>query len=87
MKFLVVLNVIYNDDTPDKTSVYKYATEVEAVANFHKYLGQYIGGENVKTVLCMAINSVGGIYKNEFWSAPEPAVELVLEEDESFKEE
>lgn len=82
MKFRVILEVIFNDGTTDKVGIYTYDTEDLALQGFYKYMGQYVGVGNVASVNVIAKNSVGGIYKNEFWenkNLAEPVEESVEE--------
>lgn len=65
MKFFVILTATFNDGTTDKKAIYEYDNENDAIANFHSNMASYMKMENVEHVLCMAINSQGGIYKNE----------------------
>ena len=69
MKYYVFLSVQYNDGTDDKVAIYTYASANEAVAAFHSYLGSYMKSENVSQVLVIALNSDGGIFKNETYTA------------------
>lgn len=84
MKFRVVLEVVFNDNSADKVGIYTYDSEDLALQGFYKYMSQYVGVENVDTVNVLAKNNVGGIYKNEFWVnpiKPTPTVEEVVEEE------
>lgn len=75
MEFLTVLTVIYNDETPTKKSIYTANSADEAVKLVHQNMSTYMTQSNIKSVMAMAINSIGGVYKNEHWVAPEPDVE------------
>lgn len=73
MKYYVILLVTYNNRDADKVGIYSFGTQEEALQNFYKYMGQYVNGANVATVCVEAKNNVGGIYKNESWTNPNPA--------------
>lgn len=79
MKYFVFLEVEQEDPAKNTKSIYEYATADEAIASFHKNLGAQMNKDGVTHVLCMAINSNGGIYKNEAWNAPAPIVDEVTE--------
>ena len=68
MKYRIILEVVFNDGTDDKVAIYTCNNEDEAIAGFHRYMGQYVGLSNVEHVNVIAKNSVGGIYKNESWT-------------------
>ena len=64
--FRTLTVITYNDKTPEKQSLYKYESEDEAVAQFHKQFG-YMTADNVKAILGITINEAGGVIKNEYW--------------------
>lgn len=68
MKFFVTLYVVYDNETKDKVGIYSCADETEVMQNFYKYMSQYVGADNVASVLVEARNSVGGIYKTDVWT-------------------
>ena len=65
MKYYTILTIEYNNGTPKKKAIYEFDTEREAIASFHREMGKHLDDTTVAHVLCMAINSEGGIYKNE----------------------
>jgi len=69
MKYYVILLVTFKDGTKDKVAIYSYDTEASALKGFYSYMSQYVDAENVATVNVEAKNNLGGIYKNESWSA------------------
>lgn len=73
MRYYLIEIIQYNDGTKESPSIYSYDSLDAAVSKFHKELGGWGYGqkENVKHVLCMVINSEGGIYENKSWTAPE----------------
>lgn len=83
MKYYLILTVDYNDETKASKSIYEYDNEQDAIANFHKQLGGYMLKANVAHILCVAMNSEGGIYKNEAWTNP---VVPIVEEAETTEE-
>ena len=80
MTYYVLLIIDYNDGTSSTKSVYSYETENEAVSKFHSSLGGYMAKDNVSHILCLAVNSEGGIYRNEAYTA---TVEETDEEETS----
>lgn len=71
MEYITVLHVSYSDGTPPKKAMYTYASADLAVAGAHKYIGQYMAAENVRSVMAVAMNNLGGIYANYGWKAEE----------------
>lgn len=71
MQYIVILFVTYKDNTPAKKAIYDAETSELAVKSVYNYMGQYMALDNVKSVVVMASNSIGGIYKKESWFAPE----------------
>ena len=45
-----------------------------AVAEFHSQMAKDMKNDTLGWSLCMVINSLGGIYKNELWTRPEEPV-------------
>jgi len=87
MKFYLILTVNYNDGTKDSKSIYEYENEKELIANFHKNLGGFMLKDNVAHILCMAVNSEGGVHMKEAWTNPiVPIVEETKEEVEEVTE-
>ena len=70
MEYTTILYVIYNDGTAAKKSMYQAESSDLAIANAHKYMGQYMAVDGVASCCTMAINSIGGIYANYHWTAP-----------------
>lgn len=68
MKYYVILLVSYNNGTADKKAIYEYATESEAIANFHSYMGTYMKDATVSHLCVMAINNDGGVYETGFFT-------------------
>lgn len=79
MEYYVILAKKYNDGTADKKSIYVYQTIDEAVASFHSQLGGAVGASTIDSVLCLVINSVGGVLRSEYWKAEETAEESTEE--------
>lgn len=67
MKFYVVLIVTYADGTNDKVAIYNQPSADAAIKAFHSYMSQYVNVDNVATVYAVAINNVGGRYKEDTW--------------------
>lgn len=65
MKYFVILIASYNNETADKKAIYEYEKEVDALANFHSYVGTFMKDTTVKHFCIMAINSNGGVYETE----------------------
>ena len=75
MKYYLIVIITYTDGTTDKKSLYEYANEYEAIAHFHSTMGTTMVQDNVESVLVVAMNSEGGIYKNEKFTKPTFVVE------------
>lgn len=69
MNYYVVLIKTYNDGTADKKSLYTYSTLDEAVASYHSALGGAIAAETIMSIMCMVINSVGGVHETSYWES------------------
>lgn len=70
MEYLTVLCVIYNDGTAPTKAIYTAETADAAIKGVYTKMGQFMDAENVASVMAMAVNSVGDIFKNEHWVAP-----------------
>lgn len=66
MKYYVIL--IATVGTEIKKAIYEATDENNAVALFHQYMSSYMNNDKCKEALVMAINSVGGIYKKEYFT-------------------
>lgn len=66
MKFFVV-EIATGDAKIAGKGVYEYATETEAVANFHAKLGTVMKSELYKSDLVMVVTEVGGLLKREYF--------------------
>lgn len=82
MEYYVILVKKYNNGEADKKSIYVYQTIDEAVASFHSQLGGAVGASMIDAILCLVINSVGGILRSEYWKAEETAEESTEEVSE-----
>ena len=67
MEYMTILYVRYKDGTASKKSIYPAEAGDEGVKDVFVYMGQYMGMDNVASVAVIAMNSIGGIYKNESW--------------------
>lgn len=79
MEYYVILVKKYNDGTADKKSLYVYQTLDEAVASFHSQLGGAVGASTIDSILCLVVNSVGGVIRSEHWKAEESTEESTEE--------
>lgn len=80
MRCYLIEIIAYNDGTKENSAIYSYETKDEAIARFHTELGGWMKKDNVAHILCMVINSEGGVYKNESWTAPVKFTEKPSEE-------
>lgn len=87
MEYYVILSKKYNDGTADKKSIYVYQTIEEAVASFHSQLGGAVGASTIDFILCLVINSVGGVLRSEYWKAEKTTEESTEETAEESAEE
>lgn len=69
MEYYAILFVFYSDDTDSKKAIYTASSVDEATALFHRYMGNYVNGDNVASVTCMAVDNYGNIFHNENWAA------------------
>jgi hypothetical protein len=70
MEYLVLLYVTYNDGKATKKAIYTYATETEAIGNYHTQVGGAMKDETVKHIMAKALNTDGGIYEECTWNRP-----------------
>lgn len=77
-------NVIYIMQSGDKLTklVYNFDNIVEAKKAFHARLTAAYGDANLKSVICMLINSKCGVEAKEYYYAPEPTPEPTPEDKE-----
>jgi len=69
MEYYAILFVSYNDGTESKKAIYTASSVDEATALFHRYMGNYVNGDTVASVTCMAVDNYGNIFHNENWAA------------------
>lgn len=70
MEYMTILCVTYKDGTAAKKAIYAADSQDAAVKGVHTNMAQYMSDDNVASVMAIAANSIGGIYKNEHWTAP-----------------
>ena len=70
LKFYLVEVITYNDGTKENPAIYAYDTLDEAVSRFYTEMGGWMKKENVAHILCVVMNSEGGVYKNEYLTNP-----------------
>lgn len=70
MEFMTIVCVIYKDGTAAKKAIYSTDSSDAAVKGVYQQMGMFMGADNVASVMAIAANSIGGIYKNEHWTAP-----------------
>ena len=70
MEYMTLVCVTYKDGTPTKKAIYAADSPDSAVKGVHTNMAQYMAADNVASVMAIAANSIGGIYKNEYWIAP-----------------
>lgn len=70
MEYMTILCVRYKDDTATKKAIYTAESSDAAVKGVYTNMGMYMAADNVESVMAMAVNSIGGVYKNEHWTAP-----------------
>lgn len=75
MKYYLIVIITYTDETQDKKAIHEYVNEYEAIAHFHSTMGTAMIQDNVESVLVVAMNSEGGIYKNEKFTKPTFVIE------------
>lgn len=61
----------YADGTESKKSLYTYESETEAVARFHSFLGGYMGGDNLESILATVTDGKGRQLESKYWEAEE----------------
>lgn len=80
MEYMTILCVTYKDGTATRKAIYAADSPDAAVKGVHTNMAQYMTADNVASIMAIAANSIGGIYKNEHWTAPvepEPETEEV----------
>lgn len=60
----------YNNGTPVATGMYPYATEMEAIANFHSKMGGAMKNVTYASELLMVVTNTGAVIKSEYWVRP-----------------
>ena len=70
MEYMIILCVTYKDENETKKAIYAAESQDAAVKGVHTNMGKYMAADNVASVMAIAANSIGGIYKNEHWTAP-----------------
>lgn len=60
----------YNNGTPVATGMYPYATEMEAIANFHSKMGGAMKNATYASELLMVVTNTGAVIKSEYWVRP-----------------
>lgn len=60
----------YQDGSDTKKSLYTYESETEAVARFHSFLGGYMGGDNIASILSTVTDGKGAQLASYYWEAP-----------------
>ena len=71
MEYMTIVCVTYKYGTATKKAIYAAESPDSAVKGVYKNMGEYMSADNVTSVMAIAANSIGGIYKNEHWTAPE----------------
>lgn len=67
MKYYTVLIVCFNDGSPDKVGIYTRPSADAALKTLYDYMGDYTDNDNVTSAFALAVNNIGGIYKQESW--------------------
>ena len=75
MSYITILYVTYNNGTSAKKAIYDADSADLAIANVYKYMGSYMCSDGVESVACLAIDSLGTIYKQETWKLKETTAE------------
>lgn len=70
MEYLVLVYITYNDGKATKKAIYTYATDTEAIGNYHQQVGNAMKDETVKHIMCIAMNTNCGIYEECTWNRP-----------------
>lgn len=65
----------YNNGTPVAKGMYEYATEMEAIANFHSKMGGAMKNATYASELLMVVTNTGAVIKSEYWVRPIEAEE------------
>lgn len=71
MEYLMILYTVYNDGKATRKVMSTYATDTEAIGNYHQQVGNALKDETVQHFMCMALNTNGGIYEQYTWDRPE----------------
>lgn len=70
MEYMTIVCVTYKDGSATRKAIYAAESPDSAVKGVHTNMAQYMAADNVASVMAIAANSIGGIYKNEHWMAP-----------------
>lgn len=60
----------YNNGTAVSKGIYEYATEMEAIANFHSKMGGAMKNATYASELLMVVTNTGAVVKSEYWVRP-----------------
>ena len=60
----------YNDGTDVSKGMYEYATEMEAIANFHSKMSGAMKNEKYASELLTVMTNTGTVVKSEYWVRP-----------------
>lgn len=60
----------YNNGTAVSKGMYEYATEMEAIANFHSKMGGAMKNATYASELLMVVTNTGAVVKSEYWVRP-----------------
>lgn len=61
----------FKDGKEQKKSLYTYETETEAIARFHSFIGGYMGGDNIASIISVVIDGKGAMLQSEYWETTE----------------
>lgn len=62
--------VNYNNGTPVSKGIYEYATEQEAVANYHQKMGGAMKNANYASELLMVTSNTGAVIVSDYFVRP-----------------
>lgn len=71
MEYLMILYTVYNDGKATRKVMSTYATDTEAIGNYHQQVGNCMKDTTVNHVMCIAMNTNCGIYEECTWNRPE----------------
>lgn len=81
MKYYTLCVQEFKDGSEPKKSLYTYDDETEAVARYHTFLGGYMGGENIHSVMSTVTDAKGAQIASMYWEEPaEKTEDIVVEE-------